>query len=96
MWQILNLNEALNIFANLMISFAFFVGIMLIVSQEAFEHFNKAVAREMGIKKRILPQIENKTFHLIDFVILKYRLFSGLLIAITSFFLLLIYRQPLY
>ena len=92
MYKLLGLDESLRFFVYLMLSFSFFVGILLIVSQEAFVHFNKALQKEIGLRKRIIPQLENKEIQFIDLVILKYRLFCGILISVSAFLLLLIYK----
>ncbi|MDP2654370.1 MAG: hypothetical protein Q8Q08_10110 [Candidatus Omnitrophota bacterium] len=86
------LSESLKVIVYLMISFSFFVGIMLVVSQEAFVHFDKALQREYGIRKRFLPKLEETQFKFVDWVLLKYRTLSGLLIAVIAFMLLLTYK----
>ena len=92
MWEDLGLRDSLRMFSFLMLSFAFFVGIMLVVSQEAFEIFNRALLREIGLRKRLLPGIEDTKFSFVDFVILKFPLVAGLIISVSSFILLLIYK----
>ena len=76
----------------IMISFAFFVGILLMVSQEAFDSFNRDLQKEYGIKRRLFPKIEDSNFNFIDYLLLKNRLIAGLLITVISFVLLLIYK----
>ena len=76
----------------LFLCFAFFVGIILMVSQEAFGAFHKALQKEYGIKRRLAPKLEDTEFDIIDQVLMKYRVFAGMLICLTSFFLLLLYK----
>ncbi len=88
----LGLWEALHVFMLVMLSFAFFVGILLVVSQDAFDNFNKELQKEYGIKKRFFPKIEDSWYDFIDYLMLKNRLITGLAIAITAFLLLLFFR----
>ncbi len=83
---------AAKLFIFIMLAFAFFVGVLLLVSDQAFNMFNKDLQREYGIKKRLFPKIEDSRFEFIDFLLLKYRFISGLLIAVIAFILLLIYK----
>lgn len=92
MLENMGLSESLSMIIYLMLSFAFFVGIMLLVSEESFRFFNTALEKEYGLKQRLIPGIENTQNKFIDFVILKYRMFSGLCIVIASFMLLLLYK----
>ncbi len=92
MWELYGLDESAKIFTYILLSFAFFVGIMLIVSQEAFVTFNRALSREIGLKKRLIPKLEDKQYQFIDFLILKYPMIAGLLISVSSFMLLLMYK----
>ena len=92
MLEDIGVNDSLSMIVYIMISFSFFVGILLLVSQEAFQHFNSALEREYGIRYRISPKLENNQNKFLDWVILKYRLISGVLIVTASFFLLLIYK----
>lgn len=77
----------------LMLSFTFFIGIFLVVSREAVECLNRDFQRELGWRKYVITQIETKKFMFIDAFILKYPIWVGLLIAITSFVLLLVRRM---
>ena len=77
---------------NLMLSFAFFVGIILMVSREAFSAFHKALQKEYGLKRKLAPKLEDPQFDIIDKILMKYRVMAGMLICITTFFLLLLYR----
>ena len=76
-----------------MLSLAFFVGILLLVSQEAFNIFNDDLKKEYGIKKRLFPKIEDQWFNLVDFVVLKYRFWAAILITVAAFILLLLYKK---
>lgn len=88
----LELLDAVKLFIYIMISFAFFVGILLLVSDQAFSLFSKDLQREYGIRKRMFPKVEDSKYEFIDFLLLKYRFISGLLISIIAFVLLLIYK----
>ena len=90
MLEMTGLLESAQFFSYLMLSFAFFVGILLMVSQEAFYYFNKALQKELGLKKKVLPRVEGKQIHFVDWLVLKYRFVSGLLISIAAFVLLLV------
>ncbi len=92
MLEIFGISQSLQFLAYLMLSFSFFVGVMLLVSQEAFEHFNAALQKEYGIKKTLLPKLENTRTTFVDWIILKYRFVSGILITVISFILLLMYK----
>ena len=84
--------DAVKLFIYIMLAFAFFVGILLLVSDQAFSIFNKDLQREYGIRKRMFPKVEDSKYEFIDFLLLKYRFISGLLISIIAFILLLIYK----
>ena len=73
-----------------MVSFAFFVGIVLMVSPEAFEALNRALQKEYGLKTRLVPKLENTSIDVIDKALIKNRIIAGLIIAVCSFVLLLI------
>ncbi len=90
MVDVFGLDVSSQIFFRLMISFAFFIGLILLVSPEAFAELNKTLQKEYGLRTRLLPKFENTTFNIFDKTILKYRILAGLLITITAFFLLLI------
>ena len=76
----------------MMVSFSFFVGIMLVVSFEAFEHFNAALQKEYGMKKRLAPKVESIENKFTDWFLTRYPLISGIFISVMSFILLLIFR----
>ena len=84
--------ESMEIFFNLMISLSFFVGIMLVVSTEAFDHFNCALQKEFGIRKKIIPSVEDSANHFVDWLILKYPFFAGIFISVASFALMMVYK----
>lgn len=88
----LGLFDAGSFLWELMLSFTFFIGIFLIVSREAVECLNRDFQREFGWRKYIITQIETKKFVFIDAFILKYPIWIGLIITITSFVLLLMQR----
>jgi len=92
MLEMLGIIDAVEFFIYLMLAFAFFVGILLVVSEEAFSMFNKELQKEYGLKKRLFPKIEDSWYDFIDFLMLKYRFLSGLLISIIAFLLLLVYK----
>ena len=92
MFEILGIEASIKMIIYLMLSFSFFVGIMLIISQEAFQHFNEALQKEYGIKTRILPNVEDKRVHLVDKLVLKYRIWAGIVITIAAFILLMIFK----
>jgi len=92
MLDFMGLVQSLQFFIYIMISFAFFVGILLLVSQEAFDAFNTDLQKEYGIKRRFFPKIEDSQYNFLDFLLLKYRFVAGVLIAVVAFILLLIYK----
>jgi hypothetical protein len=92
MLDLLGLGVSARFLFQLLLGISFFIGIMLIVSGEAYGILHKELQKEYGIKKRLAPKIENTEIDLIDRILIKYRFKAGLFIAITSFFLLLIYK----
>ena len=76
--------------SDIMISFAFFIGIVLVISPKAFYTLNKAFQREYGIRRRILPKLEDVRIDVIDKIVIKNRIIAGLAISIISFILLLV------
>ena len=92
MIEIFGLDLSVNFIVYLMLSFAFFVGILLMVSQEAFVQFNNSLEREYGMKRRIIPKMEDTCFDFIDKVLIRYRVLAGLIISVCSFALLLAYK----
>ena len=77
---------------DLMLSLSFFIGIFLVVSREAVECLNRDFQKELGWRKYVITQLEGKKFMFIDIFILKYPVWIGLVIAVTSFMLLLARR----
>ena len=92
MIEIFGLDVSSQIFFRLMISFAFFIGIILLVAPSAFEELNKSFKKEYGLRTRLMPKVENTVFDIVDKTILKYRVLAGLMITIAAFFLLLTQR----
>lgn len=92
MLESLEVIGAVKLFIYIMLAFAFFVGILLLVSDQAFSLFNKDLQREYGIRKRMFPKVEDSKYEFIDFLLLKHRFISGLLISIIAFILLLLYK----
>lgn len=90
MLDVFGLDVSSQIFFRLMVSFAFFIGVVLLVSPEAFEALNKSFQKEYGLKIRIFPKLEDTTVNIVDKTIIKHRVFAGFLISLTAFFLLLI------
>ncbi len=80
--------EVFRLFMQIMVSFAFFMGIILLVSPEAFNMLNQTLSREYGLKKRIIPQLEDKKIDALDRFILQNRILSGAFISVSSFLLL--------
>ena len=92
MFEVFGLDISAKILEDLMLSFSFFVGIVLMVSREAFGAFHKALQKEYGLKRRLSPKLENTRSDIIDKILIKYRVFAGVVISITAFFLLLLNR----
>ncbi|MFA5060655.1 MAG: hypothetical protein WC676_08550 [Candidatus Omnitrophota bacterium] len=89
MIDVLGSEVSYKLFFYIMVSFAFVVGLILMVSHEAFTAFDKALQKEYGLKTRLIPRIENTSFHIIDQWILKHRAIAGLVIAVIAFVLLI-------
>ena len=88
-----DLVQIASLILHFLVSFGFFVGIVLMVSPEAFDALNKALSREYGIKTRLIPKIELATIHMLDKIITKKRVYgiaAGFIISTISFILLLI------
>ncbi len=88
------LDAVLEFLVEMMLYLAFFVGIMLMVSRQSVERLNQDFQKEVGIRKRIWPQVENKASFFIDRILLKYSFWTGLCIAITSFSFILAQKIP--
>jgi len=92
MEDMLGIGLSANMFFNIMVSFGFFIGIILMIAPEAFDSLNKSLQKEYGLKVRLVPRIEDATVDVIDKTIIKNRIMSGLIISVTAFALLLLYR----
>ena len=90
MMDVLGLGVSSQMFFHIMVSFAFFVGIVLMISPEAFEALNRALQKEYGLKTRLIPKLENTSIDVIDKAVIKNRIIAGLIIAVCSFVLLLV------
>ena len=76
----------------LLVSFGFVIGIVLMVSPEAFNSFSEALKKEYGVKKRIIPKIENTMTSIMDDLCKKHAVIIGMFISVASFALLIICR----
>ena len=83
---------SMNMIFYLMVSFGFVIGIILMVAPEAFENLHKALQREYGLTVKLAPKFENTVFNAIDKAIVKHRKFTGVLLSITAFVLLIVYK----
>ena len=92
MLELMGVHESKRMIIFIMLSFSFFVGILLTVSREAYLFFNKALQKKYGIRRTFITFIEDTEFDHIDRFILKYRVRAGLIISISAFILLLIYK----
>ncbi len=92
LYKLLGLDNSAQMFFYIMISFSFVIGIILTVAPEAFEKLNQALQKEYGIKKRILPKLEDTKFDVIDKILIRKRAVAGVIISVLSFILLLIYK----
>ncbi len=92
MYQKLGLDVSAEMFFYIMISFAFFIGIILTVAPDAFEALNRAFQREYGVRTRLLPKLEDTYIDVIDRAISKNRVLAGVIISVSAFILLLIYK----
>ena len=90
MIEVFGLDVSSQVFFHIMISFSFFVGIVLMISPEAFEALNRALQKEYGLKTRLFPKFENTTIDVIDKAVVKNRVIAGLIITVISFTLLLV------
>jgi len=93
MFENTDLIQIITLVLHFLVSFGFFVGIVLMVSPEAFDALNRALSKEYGIKTRLVPKIELATIHMLDKIITKKRIYgiaAGFAISTISFILLLI------
>ena len=92
MIELFGLDVSLQFLVYLMLSFSFFIGIILLVSPNAFDALNTALQKEYGIKRRLAPKVEDSRIDFVDRILLKYRTLAGLLIALSAFALLILYK----
>ena len=92
MIEMFALDVSIKLFFHLMVSFAFFIGVILMISSEAFEGVNRVLLREYGIKTKMIPPLESTMINTIDKFVMKNRVFAGMLISIFSFFLLIFFK----
>jgi len=91
MIDMVDIGETANMVFYIMISFGFFVGIILMVAPEVYHPLNKALQREYGLKIRLMPKIEESA-ETLDMVLNKHRVIAGMCISISAFMLMMIYR----
>lgn len=95
MFTILDFVNFLRLLMHIFLSLSFAIGVVLIISPEAFDMLSKALSKEYGLRTRFLPKFELKIIHLLDKAITTnraYGIIAGAVIAIISFVLLLINR----
>ena len=92
MIEIFGLDVSSKVFFYIMVSFSFFVGIILMVSPEAFENLNHALRKEYGFKIKLVPFLENTFIDTVDKIIVKNRVIAGIIISVTAFALLIIFK----
>jgi hypothetical protein len=85
------LGEIANIVFYIMVSFGFFVGIILMAAPEVYHPLNRALQREYGLKIRLLPKIEESA-EVVDQVLNKHRIIAGMCISVSAFMLMLVYK----
>ena len=90
MMGIFGLTVSMKFLANLMLSLAFFVGILLMVSRDALITLNRDLQREYGIKRKMAQKLEDVYIDVVDRTSLRYPVPVGLLIAVAAFILLLL------
>ena len=86
------LNSSYSMVFYILVSFSFFVGILLLVAPEAYEIFNRSLQKEYGLKIKLIPKLEEESISVVDKTLMKYRIGAGLMISITAFELLLLYK----
>ncbi|MFP4473600.1 MAG: hypothetical protein ACLFPX_07040 [Candidatus Omnitrophota bacterium] len=91
-WVDLGLNDSWQLIVEIMLCMTFFIGIMLVVSAESVTILNRDFQKEIGFRKRFFPKLEDAKESPIDRAILQRPFWFGILIAVTSFLLLLLYR----
>ena len=75
-----------------MLSFTFFVGIVLLFSPKAFGALNRLFQMEYGFRSKVIPKIEDIKIDVIDRIVIKNRLIAGFVISIASVVLLFFIR----
>lgn len=86
----LNLGLSASMIFHIMVSFGFVIGIILMVSPEAFDSLNSALQKEYGLKTRLVPKLEDTTVDVVDRAARKFSVISGMMISLAAFFLLLV------
>jgi len=76
----------------LFISFSFFIGLLLMVSPEAFSSLERIFNKEYGFKRKLVPKLEDAKVEAFDKIIIKNRGIAGMIICIVSFLMLIWYR----
>ena len=92
MIDIIGFQISAKFFFHIMVSFAFFVGVILMASPEAFATLNRALQKEYGIKTRLVPTLENTSIDVVDKAVIRSRVLGGMAIAVASFALLLLFK----
>lgn len=75
------------------VSLSFAIGVVLMISPEAFDMLSKSLSKEYGFKTRFIPKFELRIIHLLDKIITRHRIYgilAGAAIAGVSFILLII------
>ena len=93
MLEMMGVDDSTKLIIFIMLSFSFFVGILVAVSREAYLFFNKALQKKYGIRRTFITFIEDTHYDIVDRFVLKYRVVAGLIISISAFLLLLIYKS---
>lgn len=81
----------LQLVVRVFVSLSFAIGVILVISPEAFDMLSKALSKEYGLKTRFIPKVELKIIHLLDKIIARHRIYgilAGAVIAILSLILL--------
>lgn len=91
-YQLLGLDVSAKMFFYIMISFSFFVGIILTIAPEAFESLNRTLQKEYGLKKKFFPKLEDTKVDVVDRALSRNRVLTGVIISVTSFILLMLYK----
>ena len=90
MFDIFGLEISTRLIFQILVSLAFLGGIILMISGEAFQTLHRAFQKEFGLRKRLIPKIENTSFDIVDRILMKNRFAAGLIITVVSFVLLLV------